>query len=104
MPNASAPRIASHSSLKVRGTSKVTTSSVTAKANTASLKPSSRDISCRRPANGIIDLMCRSDARCGLEQPAGLVEQYVDEHARHRDIQPDRQRPAGDPAVLREAG
>ena len=47
MANAKNCRIAAHSSLKVCGTSSDTTSSVTANANTASLKPSMRETSRR---------------------------------------------------------
>ena len=50
--NARNPRIAAISSLKVLGTSSDTTRSVTANANTASLKASMREISCRCCANG----------------------------------------------------
>jgi hypothetical protein len=43
--NAPKPRIACINSAKVLGTSNETTNSVTAKANTASLRPSMREIS-----------------------------------------------------------
>src|SRR5262250_820247 len=51
MANAPKPRIVSLSSVNVFGTSSETTSSVTAKANTASLKPSMREISWLRQRN-----------------------------------------------------
>src|SRR5947208_10244295 len=95
--------MASDSSLNVRGTSSDTTSSVTANAKTASLKPSSRDTSWRRVANGVelFTVVVFWRLHSTSQQPRRLIEKDVDEHARHRDVQPDRQRPARDPAMLR---
>src|SRR5581483_1925569 len=101
--NAGNPRIVSISSWNVFGTSSETTSSVTAKANTASLKPSTRDTSRRR---WIMPPDCIGESGNSVtagrpisHEPGRLVEQHVHEHAGHRHVQPDRKRPARNPAV-----
>src|SRR4051794_25806969 len=59
--NAAKPRIVSSSSPEVRGTSRATISSVTAKPKTASLNPSRREISRLRQRNSCLALaLCRS--------------------------------------------
>src|SRR5262245_44396905 len=96
----------SSSSPKVFGTSSETTRSVIAKPNTASLKPSTRETSRRRP---LISALIAADANScwlltlsfQLDQPGWLVKKDVDQDAGHRHIEPDRKRPARYPTVLR---